>query len=291
MSRPLSRLVLVVLAVSCGGSGAARQSTSAPTSAPAASAGFVEQDVVDEGLVLPEDRFGAGDVFTVVEDFSIKSVLELNAVDKVRYDSNADSETRIEVLEVDAKGKVLRERVTFAIDEVRYILDRKAQREASPIAGKTYEIDHTATPVAVTNDRGATPPKSEVAEVRAQVESSMERVLFRIYGRHAWRIDQRVELSPDALAAINQAQRDPRTRYTSFAQELRSSENGTASFFITARIEQGTKNGPIVLDLSGMKDVDISTGRTRSITLRGPVTGNLGGANVRGEALMRYLVK
>jgi hypothetical protein len=289
--RTLSLLALVALAPSCGGSGAARQSTSAPSSAPAASAGFVEQDVVDEGLVLPAERYGAGDLFTIVEDFSIKSVIELNAVDTVRYDSNADRESRIEILEVDAHGKVLRERVTFAIDEVRYILNRKAQREASPIAGKTYEIDHGATPITVTDDRGATPPKSEVAAVRAQVESSMEQALFRIFGRHPWRIDQRVELSPDALAAINQSQRDPRTRYTAFAQELRSSENGTASFFITARIEQGTKNGPIVLDLSGMKDVDISTGRTRSMTLGGPVTGNLGGAPGRGEARMRYLVK
>lgn len=281
-------LLVSSLALGCGASPPARRS---PVSAPEPAGGGVEPDAIDEGLALPEERFVVGERFTIVGELSIKSVIELNAVDRIRYDGNTDKETIVEVLEVDTQGRLIRSRTTFAIDDVRYILGRKVEHDPSPIAGKTYLITHSADPIQVTDHDGATPSKAEVAAVRAAItESDGDKARERMFAKVRWHTDQRVELSSEALAVVNRGQRDQRTRYTSFAQELRSSGDRTASFFVTLRFEQGTNNGPIVLELTGTKEVDITTGRTLSMMLRGPVTGYLG-APVRGEATMSFRIE
>lgn len=285
--------VLMALAAGCGPAPArARppefdQDAVPTTRAPARAATDADAaNVVDEGLVLPEERHAVGDRYTIVDELSFKSRLELSEAASIRYDRNQDTETTIEVLEVDVQGQVTRERVTFAIDDVRSILDRKAQRETSVIAGKTYVVAHAADATTVVDDRGRTPPKAEVAAVRVRRgKSSVDEALARMFAGRRWYFGERVQLGAAALEALNRAQRDPRTRTTSYAIQLRAVEGGVATFWITSSLDQGTNNGPLTLQLSGTQEVDVATGRILQVTMRGPVRGHLG-APVVGEATL-----
>ncbi len=290
MKLAVALAVVVTLVAGCGPS-PARPRTPEPdqdavtTEAPARAAlAAAAANVVDDGLALPEVRYAVGDRYTVVDDFRIKSRVELSEGESIRYDRNQDTETTFEVLELDAQGKVSRQRVTFAIDDVRSILDRTAQRETSVIVGKTYVVTEVTGAITVTDDRGRTPPKAEVAAVRARAtESSVDAALDRMYAGRRWNFGERVQLGAEALEVVNRAQRDPRTRYTAYAMELRAVENGVATFAVSWSFDQGTNNGPLTFQLSGTREVDVATGRVIRLTLRGPMQGHLG-APVAGEA-------
>lgn len=288
--------ILVALGAGCGHPPARPRppefdQDAVPTTRARAHAATGDATVIDEGIVLPEERHAVGDRYTIVEEIGIKSRVELSADASIRYDRTQNREITFEVLEVDAQGQATRQRVTFAIDEISSILDRKAQRDTSVLAGKTYVVTHSADAVVVTDEHGRTPPKAEVAAVRAQAgESAVDEALERMFAGRRWYLGERVQLGAAALEAVNRAQRDPRTRWTSFAMELRAVEGGVATFGVVWSFDQQTNNGPLTVQLAGTKEIDVATGRMIHMTMRGPVRGHLG-APLAGEETMTVRTK
>jgi len=296
MTRAAVIAMLLSLATGCPPSPAAarlpqRTRAATPTPPAPAAATAADDDPADQGVVLPDERHAAGDHYTLVLDYRIESRVELSAVESIRYDRSQDTSIIVDVLDVDAQGQVTRQRITVVTDETHTALGRDVDRDVSVLAGKTYLVTREPDGWQVTDDRGRTPRRAEVAAVRAEVGRDLtDHAVDPMFRGHRWHQGEQVQLGAEALEVVNRAQHDPRTHFTHYAMELARVDGNLATFAVEVRIDQGTKNGPLTIQLGGTMEFDLTTGQTVRSTLRGPVRGYLG-APVIGQAVFTLRVE
>jgi len=170
-----------------------------------------------------------------------------------------------------------------AVESIRY--DRS---QDTSIIVDVLDVDAQGQ---VTDDRGRTPRRAEVAAVRAEVGRDLtDHAVDPMFRGHRWHQGEQVQLGAEALEVVNRAQHDPRTHFTHYAMELARVDGNLATFAVEVRIDQGTKNGPLTIQLGGTMEFDLTTGQTVRSTLRGPVRGYLG-APVIGQAVFTLRVE
>lgn len=278
------------LVAGCGKKAADSKTKAAPTAptpaptapAPAPTAPTPAPAAATDGLKLPEAARPVGMRWAKNDELS--STMHIGEGDKqIDVENKHQYRDELEVVEADASGMVTKIKVAYPTRVETEEVGGKAKDKRSPLAGNSYVVWVAGGKTEATHADGSAVSQEELEELTGDHDDlGKPEVMEQIMARRTWKVGETYAFTADDLAALAKVKATEAPASKALSLTLKELAEGRAIFEMKTTMALEGKL-ELSIEMTGLVQIDIKTGRPMVVDLSGPAKGVVSGMPVTGN--------